>query len=367
MNFICNQKKLSQAITNAQRAINNKTTIELLRGILISAKNGSLSIVGYDSEISIETTIDADVISEGSVVVNSRFFGDIVRKLPDTYISIETDDELNIFISCQNSRFKLKGMSADSFPKLTDVNSDKKLRMSQSDLRDMIKQTAFATATEPINPTLVGGLFEVKDGMVNMVALDGFRLAVRSEKTEEPFGEDVSAIIPGTTLSHLNSLLSEDGDVLVGFDSKNVVFELSHTKIVARLIEGKFTEYSRLIPKEYMARVVVDTKRLQDSIERASILFTNDKNNLIKLSIANGLLVITSNNENGNAYEEVDIELDGDNLEIGFNSRYFLEGIKNISSETISIEFGGSINPCIIRPNDELEYTYLLLPVRLNG
>lgn len=367
MNFICNQKTLSQAISNAQRAINNKTTIELLRGILISTEGSSIKIIGYDSEISIETRIEADVVSEGSIVVNSRIFGDIIRKFPDTYVSIETDDELNIFITCQSSRFKLKGMSSESFPKQSDVNSDKKLKIKQSTLRDMIKQTAFATATEPINPTLVGGLFEVVENKINMAALDGYRLAVRSETLEEGLGFNINAIIPGTTLSHLNTLLSEDGDVVVGFDEKNVLFELGHTTIVARLIEGKFTEYSRLIPKEYLARVTVDTKKLLNAIERASILFTSDKNNLIKLSISNNILVITSNNEIGNAYEEVDIELDGDSLEIGFNSRYFIEGIKNISSETINIEFGGSVNPCIIRPSDELDYTYLLLPVRLNG
>ncbi|WP_101773722.1 DNA polymerase III subunit beta [Peptostreptococcus faecalis] len=367
MEILCNQKKLANAITNAQKAINNKTNIELLRGILITAKDNNLIITGYDSEISIETIIEAEVIKEGSVVINSRLIGDIVRKLPDTFISIETDANYNVFINCLNSRFKIKGISAEDFPRPVDVSIDSMVKFSQPEMKNMIKQTVFATAHEPINPTLAGELFELNSEQVNMVAVDGYRLAVRKSDIDEKVENDIKVIIPGITLNHLNGLLSDEGEFFIGVDSKNIIFKLDNTRIVARLIEGNFTNYEGLLPKDHITKIKVNTKKLQESIERAALLFTGDKNNLIKISVGEDIMSITSNNENGNAYEEVEIEFEGEIIDIAFNSKYFLEGIKNIDSEFISIEFGGSVNPCIIKPVDGVEYIYLLLPVRLNN
>lgn len=366
MNILCNQKKLSQAITNAQKAINNKTTIELLRGILITAKEGKLIVTGYDSELSIETNIDAQVNKEGSVVVNSRLIGEIVRKLPDTFISLETDADCNVYINCMNSRFKIKGLPAEEFPQIGDINVDNEVKINQIEMRNMIKQTVFATAIEPMNPTLAGELFELRNNNLSLVALDGYRLALRKSEIKDGIDTDISAIIPGITLNHLNSLLTDDGEICVGFDSKNIIFKLKDTKIIARLIEGNFTKYDSLLPKDHMTKIKVETRKLQESIERASLLFTSPKNNLIKISIMKDMIAITSNNENGNAYEELDVEFEGNELEIAFNSRYFLDGIKNIDSEYISIEFGGEVNPAVIKPIDGPEYIYLILPVRFS-
>lgn len=366
MNILCNQKKLSQAITNAQKAINNKTTIELLKGILFTARDNKLIITGYDNEISIETSIEAQVNKEGSVVVNSRLIGEIVRKLPDTFISIEIDTDYNVFINCMNSRFKIKGLPSEEFPKISDISIENEINIEQIEMRNMIKQTVFATAVEPMNPTLAGELFEIKNGNLSFVALDGYRLAVRKSYLDSNLDMDINAIIPGSTLNHLNSLLSDDGNISVGIDSKNIIFKMKDTKIIARLIEGNFTKYESLLPKDFITKIKVNTRRLQESIERASLLFTSTKNNLIKISIMENMVAITSNNENGNAYEEVDVEFEGEELEIAFNSRYFLDGIKNIDSEYIEIEFGGDVNPAVIKPIDGPEYIYLLLPVRFS-
>ncbi len=367
MNILCNQNMLVQAINNAQKAINNKTNIELLRGIMLTAKDNTLTVTGYDNEISIETNIESQINKEGSIVVNSRLIGDIVRKLPNTFISIETDDNNNIFINCLSSRFKIKGIDSSEFPRPSEVSTNSMIKFNQIEMKNMIRQTVFATAHEPINPTLAGELLEINENNVNMVAVDGYRLAVRKSIIEDKIESPVNMIIPGTTLNHLNSLLTDDGDLYIGFDDKNIIFKLSNTKIVARLIEGNFTKYENLLPKEYITKVEVNKRKLQESIERASLLFTSDKNNLIKISVNDKILAITSNNENGNAYEEVEIDFEGEMLDIAFNSRYLLEGIKYIESEFITIEFGGSINPCIIKPVDGVEYIYLLLPVRLGN
>lgn len=367
MKLICGQKKLANAINNAQKAINNRTTIELLRGILFSTKEDMLTVTGYDNELCIETKIDASVSKAGKIVVNSKLVGDIIRKLPDSMVSLEVDEDYNMFISCLNSRYKIKGINAEEFPVVADLETEKMIKFNQAEMRHMIRQTVFATANEPVNPILAGELIEVSEGHINMAAVDGYRLAVRKSILEDSSSDDISVIVPGTTLNHLNSLLSDDGDFYMGVDPKNIVFVLGNTKITARLMDGNFTKYDSLLPKEYMSKVLVNTRNLRESVERAALLFSSEKNNIIKVSVSSGMMVITANNENGNAYEEINIEIEGEDLEIAFNSRYFLDGIKNIDSEFIEIELGGPVNPCIIKPVDGVEYIYLILPVRVSN
>lgn len=366
MKIICNQKLLANKIGIAQKAINGKTTLDLLKGILLSAKDDQLKLTGYDLEIGIETYTQAEVIQEGEIVVNARLFGDIIRKLPDSFVEIETDVENNVYINCVNSRFKIKGDSAKEFPRLPGVNKDDLYNIPQDLLKNMIKQTVFAISQDQTKPVLMGELLEIVNGDISLVAIDGYRLAVRSCKVDN-ITNDAKVIIPGKTLTDVNSLLSSDEDVKLGFDDKNAVFIINDTKIITRLLEGDFIDYKKLLPREHNSKVKLNTKELLNSIERASLLSQSEKNNLIKLSIRDKSMAITSNTERGNVYEEVSLELEGDYLDIAFNSRYFIEGLKNIDSEEIFIEFTTNVNPCIIKPADEIKYTYLLLPVRISS
>ncbi|MDK2586659.1 DNA polymerase III subunit beta [Romboutsia sedimentorum] len=367
MKIICNQKILAHKIGISQKAINGKTTLELLKGILLSAKGDQLKLTGYDLEIGIETYTQAEVIQEGEIVVNAKLFGDIIRKLPDSFVEIETDDENNVYINCVNSRFKIKGDSAKEFPKLPDVSKEDLYNIPQDLLKNMIKQTVFAISQDQTKPILMGELLEIINGNISLVAIDGYRLAVKSCKIDNMI-TDAKVIIPGKALTDVNSLLSlEEHDVKVGFDDKNAIFIISDTKIITRLLEGEFIDYKKLLPREHNSKVKLNTKSLLNSIERASLLSQSEKNNLIKLSIRDSVMAITSNTDKGNVYEEVALELEGDYLDIAFNSRYFLEGLKNIDSEEIFIEFTTNVNPCIIKPADGAKYTYLLLPVRISS
>ncbi len=366
MKIICNQKILANKIGISQKAINSKTTLDLLKGILLSAKGDQLKLTGYDLEIGIETYKQAEVIEEGEIVVNARLFGDIIRKLPDSFVEIETDSENNVYINCVNSRFKIKGDSAKEFPKLPEVNKEDLYNIPQDLLKNMIKQTVFAISQDQTKPILMGELLEIVNGNISLVAIDGYRLAVRSCNLEN-ISNDAKVIIPGKALIDVNSLLSSEEDIKMGFDDKNAIFIINDTKIITRLLEGEFIDYKRLLPREHNTRVKLKTRDLLNSIERASLLSQAEKNNLIKLSIRDNAMAITSNTDKGNVYEEVSLELEGDYLDIAFNSRYFLEGLKNIDSEEIFIEFTTNVNPCIIKPADEIEYTYLLLPVRISS
>lgn len=366
MKIICNQKLLANKIGIAQKAINGKTTLDLLKGILLSAKNDQLKLTGYDLEIGIETHTQAEVIQEGEIVVNARLFGDIIRKLPDSFVEIETDSENNLYINCLNSRFKIKGDSASEYPRLPDVNKDDLYNIPQDLLKNMIKQTVFAISQDQTKPILMGELLEIVDGNISLVAIDGYRLAVRSA-TVDNVSNNAKVIIPGKALTDVNSLLSTEEDIQLGFDDKNAIFIIEDTKIITRLLEGDFIDYKKLLPREHNSKVKLNTKELLNSIERASLLSQSEKNNLIKLSIRDNSMAITSNTDRGNVYEEVSLELEGDYLDIAFNSRYFIEGLKNIDSEEIFIEFTTNVNPCIIKPADEVKYTYLLLPVRISS
>ena len=364
MKIICNQKLLAHKVGICQKAINSKTTLEILKGIYISAKDNSLKLTGYDLEIGIETFVSAEIIEEGSIVIDARLFGDIIRKLPDSFVEIETDEDNNVYINCANSKFKIKGDSANEFPSLPVVNENELYSMPQDILKNMIKQTVFAISQDQTKQVLMGELLEVTNQSVSLVAIDGYRLAVKSCPLEN-VSKDIKVIIPGKTLTDLNSLLSTEDDIKIGFDEKNAMFIMDETKIITRLLEGEFIDYKKLLPREYNSKIKLNTKELQNSIERASLLSQSEKNNLIKLSIRDNSMAITSNTDKGNVYEEVSLKLEGDYLDIAFNSRYFLEGLKNIDSEYIYIEFTSNVNPCIIRPADEVKYIYLLLPVRI--
>ncbi len=364
MKIICNQKSLAHKIGICQKAINSKTTLDILKGIYITAKGDTIKLTGYDLEIGIETYTQAEVVEEGEIVVNARLFGDIIRKLPDTFVEIETDSENNIYINCLNSKFKIKGDSSEEYPTLPVVEDEDLYNVPQDLLKNMIKQTVFAISQDQTKQVLMGELLEIINGNISLVAIDGYRLAVKSAPIENA-SSNAKVIIPGKTLTDLNGLLSHESNIGIGFDDKNAIFVMDETRIITRLLEGEFIDYKKLLPREYNSKVKLKTRELLNSIERASLLSQSEKNNLIKLSIRDNTMAITSNTDKGNVYEEVNLELEGDYLDIAFNSRYFLEGLKNIDSEYIYIEFTSNVNPCIIRPADEVEYIYLLLPVRI--
>ena len=257
MKIICNQKLLAHKIGIVQKAINSKTNFDLLKGILIVAKKDQIVLTGYDLEIGIETYAQAEIAEEGSIVINARLFGDIIRKLPDSFVEIETDDENNVYINCLNSKFKIKGDSAKEYPQIPDVNEDKLYSIPQDVLKSMIKQTVFATSQDQTKPILMGELLEIENGNINLVAIDGYRFAVRSCQVDNLIHEDLKAkiIIPGKTLIDVNSLLSSEEDVKVGFNEKNAIFILDETKIVTRLLDGEFIDYNKLCPREYNSKI----------------------------------------------------------------------------------------------------------------
>lgn len=365
MKLICNQRLLSTSINTVQKAVSSKTTLPILKGILLETHNQQLKLVGTDLEIGIENYIDAEIESSGSVVLSARLLGDIIRKLPDKDIEIEVDPDNKTIIRCENSEFTLIGQSAVDFPELPKIEESNTYKIPQDLFKNMIKQTVFATAVNEARPILTGVLMELQEDAINMVALDGYRLALRQAKIKNEICN--KTVIPSKTLSEVNRILieEENPDVDIFFTDKQILFNLNKTRVISRLLEGEFINYKQIIPKEYKSRLKVNTRSLLDSIERASLLAKEGKNNLVKFSIRDDFMTISSNVEIGKAVESVSIDLEGDDIEIGFNSKYFLEALKIIDSEEVYLEFTTNVSPCIVKPVDHDNYTYLILPVRI--
>lgn len=370
MKFICEKEKLLIGLNNVTRTSVGRTTTPILEGILITAKNNNIVLTTNDSEIGMEYIInETEIIEEGKAVIDCRMFGDIIRKLPNSDITIYINEKNLLVIECEGSTYKLSTMNADEFPTLPTINVEKSIKLPQKVFKEIIKKTSFAVSIEENKPIFTGALLEAKDSKLYLVAVDGFRLALR--KTPVFSDSDYfSAIVPGKYLNEISKNLSEDEEMIkIGIEKNQALFELPNCKIVTRLLEGEFLNYNNVIPKDRETRIKVNKANLQSAIERASIFSVSssekERKYPIKMFINLGSIIVSCTSQIGDAKEEVLVETTGKELEIGFNPKYMLDALKAIEDEEIYMDFGSNISPCIIKSTLEDKYTYMVLPVRL--
>lgn len=363
MKFIVNQRDLAKHINIAQKGISSRTTLQILDGILIEAQKDRIKLTATDLEISIETFVQAEVQHEGSIVVNSKIFGEIIKKLPDAWINIEVNNN-NINIKCENSEFNIIGNPGEDYPDLPLVIEEKSFVLPKDLFKNAIRQTVFATTQDETRPSLTGVLLEIENNVISFVSLDGYRLALRKIPTKS----DVSLkiIIPGRSLNELNKILDDrEEDINISYAQGQVVFNIGDTIVYTRLLDGQFFNYKDIMRKDHKTNVIVNKREFQNGLERASLLAKEEKANLVRLNVLDEQVIIRSNSEIGDVFEQIASTQNGENLNIAFNSRYILEGIKIMDAEEIQLNFMGSLNPCIITGVDDDSYTYLVLPVRL--
>ncbi|WP_404988355.1 DNA polymerase III subunit beta [Clostridium culturomicium] len=364
MKFLIEKSVLQEAISDVQKAITGKSTLPILQGIYISAKNGMVTLIGSDIEVSIETKVSANVIEEGEVVLDSRLFGEIVRKLPNDTVELATINDSEIELKCQKSNVQLVYLNPSEYPSLPSIDEDVVLTVSQKTLKNMIKSTIFAIAQDDTRPILTGVLLQVKEGKLNMVALDGFRVALKSENMDCSFNKE--SVVPGKTLNEVSKILKDNDDnVQITFTKNQILFNFGNTKVISRLLEGDFIKYEAIIPKEHNLKVTVRRDEILGCIERASLMAKDGNTNLVKLDIADDTLVVTSNSQLGKAREEMQIILQGEGLKIAFNSKYLIDVFKIMDEEIIVMEFTSPVTPCVIRNLESDNSVYLLLPVRV--
>ena len=369
MKIICDKEKILKAINSVTKAVASKTTMPILEGILIQTNDKDVKLTTYDLEIGIEYIIEAEVEEQGATVVNAIMFSEIIRKLPDTEIKIYINDKNLLVIECEGSLYKLATMDPNEFPELPQINIENSIEIEQNALKEMIRKTIFAVSTEENRPIFTGCLFEVVDNKLNLVAVDGFRLAWKSKYLQTKVN-NFSAVIPGRTLNEINKIILDSFDTIqIGIAKNQALFEMENCKIVTRLLDGEFLNYSNVIPSMWDTRIRVNKTNMQNCFERVSLISSSsiekEKKYPVKVSIDIGKVIISCTNQTGDAKEEMYVSTEGKNLEAGFNPKYFLDAFRAIDDEEVFIDFGTSISPCIIRPVDNGDYIYMILPIRM--
>jgi DNA polymerase-3 subunit beta len=318
-------------------------------------------------ELGIEKRVNCKIKETGSIVLESKVFGEIVRKLPEGEVYMDINNNNNAYIKCGEAEFNISGFSSEEYPKLSEIDKkEKPITIEKEKLRSLIKQTFFAVSIDESKPSFTGALMKFEKNEIKMISLDGYRLALRKEIIENE-SEDFSIIIPGKTLNELSKILgSGDENVTINNTGKQILFEFDSCKVISRLIEGEFFDYKNIIPKEHSLRVKVAVKNLTESIERASLLnISENKKYPVKLNIEMDKIVISCLSDIGSVQDVIKVETQGEDIEIGFNHRYLLDALKTCECSEIYMDFNKSLNPCIIRPVEGDKFIHLILPVRI--
>ena len=364
MKVVCAKENILEGINIVQKAVSSKTTLPILEGILLEATE-AFKLTGNDLEIGIECFVEADIRQPGSIVLNSRMFGDIVRRLPDSDVFIEVGENNLVTIECENSHFEIKGLSPSGYPALPSIEKDNAFKISQKIVRDMIKQTIFAVSLDENRPILTGSLIDCKNGELTFVSIDGFRMALRKSLVKEDVS-DLSVVVPGKTLNEIGKILQPiDEDMNIYSTRNQILFDIGKCKVVSRLLEGEYLNYRGIVPKDYETSIKISTKELLSSIERASLIITMEERRYpVRFNISDDKIVVTSNTDVGAVREELNIDMSGAKIDIGFNPRYFIDALRVIEDETIEIFFTSNIGPCTIKPVEGDAFAYMVLPIR---
>lgn len=367
MKIYCSRSELNKALNNVSHSVPVRTTSNILEGILINVDNNKMKLTATDTNITIETVINVQSDESFEFVVPAKLFSAIVNKLPDEDIMMDFNDESKkLNIKCAGSTSEIICFRGDEYPKIKLNEGQNVIYLSKEDIKTLIRKTAFSASTDDINLILTGVLLEIKDGFMRMVGVDPFRIA--SYKIEVNESQNVRVIIPAKLINETAKIMDADGDDKLSFEiiDNKVVMAFDNNKVTINTFSGKFIDFERLLNKVGNINVRVKRDDLLKSTERASLLASVQNNNLIRFNIRNDVMLITSLNEEGNIEEKVEIINDGEDLNIGINSRYLKDALSVIEEEEIMINFKDSISPCIISPLKGDKYNYLILPIRLN-
>ena len=368
MQFTCSTSKLIEALQIATKALANRTTNQILEGVLIETDMEELTLTCSDERITIITRIPADISEPGRGVVPGKLFSEIVRRLPDDTVDIRMDNRFVFTIRSASSRTNISGQDADLFPRLPKMDDEREIALPQDMLRDMIQKTEFAIAQDDMREVLTGCLLEIGGGDVTMVALDGYRLALRRAKCSDVL-ERFSAIIPGRAVGDIGKLLSDDEEAFaqLSFGGNKLHIKLENTEIYVILIEGEYVQYRQILPKAFATRVEVELDPFRRCIDRAALIAREGSNNLIMLRIEGGSMVIEAHSQIGDVREELPTRQEGADLSIAFNVKYLTDVVRFIDGDSIELNLNNAVSPCIVTPVGDSDYVHLILPVRTGG
>ncbi|MCL1828401.1 MAG: DNA polymerase III subunit beta [Oscillospiraceae bacterium] len=367
MKFVCDKNLLLSAVTTASRAASVRSPIPALEGLLIEA-NTKVKITGYNLKEGIFTDFEAEVQKPGSVVINARLFSEIIRSLPEETVTLSSDENSLATVTCGNSNFRISGTDAADYPEIPPVNPEKTISLKQSTLKNMINQTIFAVSENESRPIYTGSLFEVSEGQLTIVSVDGYRLAMRKEQLDDAAEEGIF-IVPGNALSDAEKICQNNDDpIKIAVSDKNISFIAGNTVLISRRLEGEFLNYKKSIPATFGISLVVNADNFTRVIERVSLIIDDKVKNPLKFLFGKNEIFINCETARGRAEDICAAEGNGNDLEIGFNNRYLLDALKAAPSEKIILKLNTGSSPCVLTPENENDsFLYMILPVRLKA
>ena len=367
MKFTCEKNQLVSAISVASRTVAQKSAISGLEGILIRA-GVKVMLTGYNLETGITVSVDADIQETGACVMPARLFFDIVRKLPDDTVSIQVDESFKVSIKGGISSFTITALSADDYPELPDVDSEKGIRVPQNELKAMISGTIFAVSENQARRIHTGVLFEVDNDSITSVAVDGYRLALRRYLPEESLERTLKFVAPAAALKEVEKILGDTDDPATFYPgSKHILFTIGDATLVCRILEGEFLDWRRVLPQNNPVKLVGNVSRLTDSIERVGLVISEKLKSPVRCKFGDNAAELRTVSTIGEAYDVCPIAGDGKDLEIGFNCKYLLDALRAVPDSECTLEMINGLSPIVLNPTEGNRYSYMVLPVRLKA
>ena len=365
MIFTCDRAKLLEAVSRLQRVVGSKTSMPVLEGILISAEQGKITLISYNLEMGMKKEIYAKCDKPGDIVINARLLADILRRMNGIEVQISSDEKLNCHIKSGEATFDIMGMAATDFPEMPSVADGESISVDGKILSENVKGVIFAAAqNEGARPILTGLNFVFSDGIMQLVAIDGYRLAIRKQKVN--INREISFTATSKSIAEVIKLIDEETEnVEINVGERLLSFNINGYTFISRLIEGEFVNFEKTLPDEIKQRVVLNTRELIDTIERVSLLISESFSTPVRCYFNELNVVFTCATSMGRATETFNIELEGENFEIGLNSRYLLDALKACETEKIKILFNGPNTGVLIEPCDSDEFKYMIMPMRL--
>ena len=361
---------LQKAINVLQKVSQNKTSSNLPGAIYMTTKNGQVELQGNDFELGIRLTIDGDIKEPGTLVVGSRYFQELIRKLPgDTIELYKPEDGNSLTITSGSSEFNLVTLHPDDFSLVEQIHDQDHVNIDSFAMKELIDLTNYAAATDEDRPVFTGALLEIKENEVTMVATDTHRMAVKKITIDEPATTPMRAIIPTKTLAEVSRLLPTDNPAMINiiWNRTQIVFNFESIYIISRLIEGTYPEYEKVIPSQFDSSAIIDRREFAGAVDRVSLLAKDISYNVIRYDWAESNVTLsTQNTEIGMAKEDVAVEFKGTPFTISFNGRYISDILRHSTGDNIHL-FLKQNGPVVIRQDNNPNYIYVVTPVRTNA
>lgn len=363
MKIICTKSDLQKGVSIVSKAVPSRTTMPILECILIDASTEIIKLTGNDMELGIETTIEGEIIVPGTIAIDAKLLSEIVRKLPDSEITIEIESNLQVLITCEKAKFNISAKSGNEFSYLPYIEKNESVTISEFTLKEIIRQTIFSIGDSDSNKFMSGELFEINGDVLKVVSLDGHRISIRKIKLDKSY-ESRKIVVPGKTLIEISKILTGETtkEVTLYFTKNHILFEFSDTRVVSRLIEGEFYNIDQMISSDYSTKITTNKREFLNCIDRGTLLIKEGDKKPIIFNIIDEKIEIKISSQMGTMDEEILIHKEGKDLQIGFNPKFLMDALKVIEEEEVTLYFMNAKAPCFIKDVNE-SYNYLVLPV----